>query len=194
MDIKTLATYTDQATDYSTEWLAQPEPLDIYQLIQKHFIAGGTTIDVGCGNGRDTHWLQQNGFPASGYDASEALLEIARKNFAGISFHKSLLPALTEIQTTFANVYCETVIMHLTNDEIVKSVERLKTLVRPDGILYLSWRVTEGEDARDSKGRLYSAFPRNLVLDRFAPSQVLHFEEKISASSGKRVCRLIAKL
>ena len=58
----------------------------------------------------------------------------------------------------FDNVLCETVIMHLDHKQIAPSVRRLLDIVKPSGILYLSWRVTEDADHRDAQGRLYAAF------------------------------------
>ncbi len=111
MDSKTLTAYAHRAEEYSAEWLAQPPPADIYELIKKFFKRGGKTIDVGCGSDRDTNWLNENGYPTIGVD-----------------------------------------------------------------------------------GRLYSAFKPALILDLFKNDTVLHFEEKISVSSGKKVCRLVAFL
>ncbi len=53
-------------------------PHRIYSLIDQYFIKGGSTVDIGCGIGRDTHWLNQNGFPTIGIDASVKMLETAR--------------------------------------------------------------------------------------------------------------------
>ena len=73
------------------------------------------------------------------------------------------------------------------------SVLKLKSLLNKDGVIYLSWRVTEINDFRDSSGRLYTAFEPALILNLFNNDTILHFEEKISLSSGKKVCRLVAK-
>ena len=72
-------------------------------------------------------------------------------------FAQAELPELRGIGT-FDNVLCETVIMHLDRKQIAASVRRLLDIVKPSGILYLSWRVTEGADQRDAQGRLYAAF------------------------------------
>lgn len=194
MDNKTVETYSQKANEFSQEWLEQPAPTDIYELVEKYFIKSGKTIDVGCGNGRDTHWLNSNGFPAIGIDVSENLLTEARRLFPDVKFFQATLPQLKEVQDTFANVFCETVIMHLPSDEIGDAVQRIKSLAGKGGIVYLSWRVTEKEDFRDPKGRLYSAFEPIFVLNYFGKDEIVHIEDKISKSSGKRVCRLIAKL
>ena len=56
MDKETIDTYNREA-----ERIAQLHstltPCRIYELIGKFFIKGGTTIDIGCGIGRDTNWL-----------------------------------------------------------------------------------------------------------------------------------------
>jgi SAM-dependent methyltransferase len=194
VDKKTVETYAQKANEFSQEWLEQPAPSDIYDLVEKYFIKNGKTIDVGCGNGRDTNWLNSNGFPAIGVDVSENLLMEARRLFPLVDFAKGVLPQLEDVQDTFSNVFCETVIMHLPSTEIGVAVQRIKSLSDKNGVVYLSWRVTEKEDFRDPKGRLYSAFEPKFVLNYFEEDEVLYFEDKISKSSGKRVCRLIAKI
>ncbi len=193
MDAKTIIAYTHKAEEFSSEWLAQPPPSDIYELIKKYFKHSGKSIDIGCGNGRDTNWLNENGFPTIGIDASENLIQQAKSLYPSLSFQVSNLPELTEVSEKFENVFCETVVMHLSVDNIKQSVLKLKSLLNKDGVIYLSWRVTEINDFRDSSGRLYTAFEPALILNLFNNDTILHFEEKISLSSGKKVCRLVAK-
>lgn len=193
LDEKTRTAYSKNADDYSQDWLAQPEPTDIYQLIQKFFIPSGITADIGCGNGRDSNWMSQNGFQVFGFDSSDELLKIAKKLFTKIQFSKTLLPELNEIPIQYDNVFCETVIMHLPTNQIPSAIKNLKRILKPDGVLYLSWRVTESEDVRHKDGRLYSAFEADFIKNQFDQNGILFFEDKISISSQKRVCRLIWK-
>jgi hypothetical protein len=93
---------------------------------------------------------------------------------------------------SFDNVLCETVIMHLGRDAIAPSVARLMAILRPGGVLYLSWRVTAGADQRDSHGRLYAAFDPALVTGALAGAAILLDEETVSASSGKTIHRVVA--
>ena len=193
MDKKTLEAYAKKASDYSQDWLTQPEPSDMYQLLNSYFTPSGRTADIGCGNGRDSNWMALNGFRVSGYDSSSELIKLATQLYPQIQFHQAFLPKLEEIQQEFENVLCETVIMHLPKAEILEAIQNLKRILKNQGILYLSWRVTEGEDSRHEDGRLYSAFEPKFILDQFPKNSILHFEDKTSASSGKRVCRLIYK-
>jgi hypothetical protein len=96
-------------------------------------------------------------------------------------------------ESSFANVLCETVIMHLEPEAITPAVERLLAILVLGGILYLSWRVTEGADRRDEHGRLCAAFEPERVLRALTATQVLLDEQVGSVSSGKLIRRIVAR-
>jgi SAM-dependent methyltransferase len=193
MDHRTLAAYDDGAADYAADWHAQPPPTDLHALIRS-FFQPGLTADIGCGSGREVAWLVANGFDATGFDASEGLLAQARSRYPQLRFKAALLPDLAPIPPeSFDNVLCETVIMHLAHDAIAPSLERMMNILKPGGILYVSWRVTDGADLRDAHGRLYAAFDSALVSEQLAGAAILFDEEAISASSDKRIHRIVAR-
>jgi SAM-dependent methyltransferase len=193
MDPRTLAAYDDDAPAFAREWDAQPPPSDMHALLLRYF-QPGPTADVGCGGGRDAAWLNANRFPATGYDASRGLLAEARRLHPDVEFHHAVLPELDAApRDGFANVLCETVIMHLPPEALAPSVRTLMAILQPGGVLYLSWRVTEGADRRDDLGRLYAAFDPAIVLQALAPNAILFDEQATSASSGKTIRRLIAR-
>ena len=190
---KRLQLTTSNAAAYAAEWHDQPPPSDLHEIVRK-FFKPGMTADIGCGSGREVAWLGANGFPAVGYDASAGLLAAARARYPGLEFHQASLPELTDIaDATFDNVLCETVIMHLACEQIPSSVDRMMDILKPGGTLYLSWRVTEGADQRDARGRLYAAFEPQLVTQALSGAVRLLDEEVISTSSGKKIHRVIAR-
>ncbi|BBB98082.1 MULTISPECIES: class I SAM-dependent methyltransferase [Bradyrhizobium] len=194
MDRATLAAYDKDAAAFAQDWHDQPAPVDLHDIVTRFFIKGGATADIGCGSGREVAWLNAHGFPAEGYDASEGLLTEARARYPTLRFARAELPDLSGIAAgSFDNVLCETVIMHLDHALIVPSVRRMLELVKPGGVLYLSWRVTAGDDARDGHGRLYVAFDTALVRTELAAAELLLDAEVVSASSGKVIHRIIAR-
>ena len=192
MDHQTLAAYDQEAAAFAKDWLGQPSPVDLQEIVERFFVRGGNSADIGCGCGREVGWLNSNGFTAVGFDASEGLLAEARRRYPGLKFARAELPDLKGIGT-YDNVLCETVIMHLDHKQIAASVRRLLDIVKPSGILYLSWRVTENADQRDAQGRLYVAFDAAVVLAELKTTTVLLEEEAVSASSGKKIHRLVVK-
>jgi SAM-dependent methyltransferase len=194
MDRDTLAAYQAGAAGFARDWHEQPPPADLHALIRRFFRPGGRTADIGCGSGREVAFLALNGFDAVGYDASDALLEQARTRYPKLEFAAASLPALAGLSDcSLDNVLCETVIMHLPRAQIAPAVRRLLAVLKPDGILYLSWRVTDGTDQRDPMGRLYTAFDGTLVREAFAGAVVLLDDEPVSVSSGKKIHRMVAR-
>jgi SAM-dependent methyltransferase len=193
MDSQTLAAYNAAAKAFATEWHQQPAPGDLYALA-KRFFKPGRTADIGAGSGREVAWLAANGFQVVGYEPSQALLDEARARYPGLTFDRAALPELVGIADgAFDNVLCETVVMHLARDQIAASVRRLIAILRPHGILYVSWRATEKSDQRDAHGRLYTAFDADLVRDALGGAKLLLDEAVVSASSGKRIHRIVAR-
>ena len=194
MDRETLAAYDHGAAAFADDWHTQPAPVDLHDIVMRFFIKGGRTADIGCGSGREVAWLNANGFPAEGFDASDGLLAEARSRYPSLKFAHAELPALHGIAAhTYDNVLCETVVMHLDRALIAPSVRRMLEIAKPGGIFYLSWRVTDGADLRDARGRLYAAFDASLVHEELPTMTLLLDEEVISASSGKKVHRLVAR-
>ena len=194
MDRRTLAAYDSDAAAYARDWHEQPAPVDLHDIIRRFFIKGGATADIGCGSGREVAWLNTNGYPAVGFDASAGLLAEARSRYPHLTFAHAELPELTGIASAaYDNVLCETVIMHLDRAQIAPSVRRLLDIVKPDGILYLSWRVTDDADVRDAHGRLYAAFDASLVRAELSAATPVLDEEVVSASSGKKIHRIVVR-
>jgi SAM-dependent methyltransferase len=194
VDRPTLAAYDRDAAAFARDWHEQPAPTDLHDIVKRFFVAGGATADIGCGSGREVAWLNVNGFPAKGFDASDGLLSEARRRYPQLEFAHAELPALGGVATdAFDNVLCETVIMHLDRALVPPSVRRMLEIVKPGGVFYLSWRVTEGDDQRDKHERLYAAFEPSLVRSELAAATTLLDQERISASSGKKVARIVVR-
>jgi len=118
----------------------------------------------------------------------------ARTRHPDVRFQFGALPELERLADgSFVNVLCETVIMHLEAKRVQASVRKLLALLKPRGTLYLSWRVTEGADVRDEKGRLYSVFAPSLVTEVLSDAAIELNEKRVSASSGKIVHRIVAR-
>ena len=194
VDRPTVDAYEAHAAQYAQDWLDEAAPDDLYALLEQYF-SPGPTAHVGCGAGRDTAWLASQGFDVRGYDASAALLAEARLRYPSLTFEWAALPALAGVPSgVFRNVLCETVVMHLEQTDAAAAAARLATLLMPGGTLYLSWRVAGHGALRDERGRLYTPLDSARMRAALgAGMQVIDEHEVVSASSGKRVHRLIAR-
>ncbi len=60
---------------------------DVLNLLDVN--AGASVIDLGCGDGRLTKRLSEMGWDVTGVDASEEMLDMARKSYPGLTFIQS---------------------------------------------------------------------------------------------------------
>ena len=192
VDTQTLHAYDTGARGYADDWETQPAGTDLRELVRTYFTPG-PTADVGCGSGRDTAWLTANGFPTVGLEPSAGLRAEAERRHPEVQFHDAALPELSGIAAnSFTNVLCETVIMHLEPSAVAPAVRRLVDILKPGGVLYLTWRIST-TDQRDDAGRLYAAVGATAVKEAVGSSELLLDEEVTSASSGRTIHRLIAR-
>ena len=194
MDDKTIGIYDTGAAGFAAEWEDEQDPPDDLRAAVDAYFRPGATVDIGCGSGRDSAWLNAQGFDVVGIDASRGLIEEASRRHPGVKFECDTLPGLESLDIgAYANVLCETVIMHMREVEALASVRRLAALLAPGGALYLSWRITEGIDRRDDQGRLYASFETDAVKTALAGYAIELDERIVSASSRKTVHRLVAR-
>ncbi|MEM8534971.1 MAG: class I SAM-dependent methyltransferase [Chloroflexota bacterium] len=159
MDKQTLQCYERSAV-FRSEHYRLILPTEILQHALTLFHHGRQTADIGCGSGRDVHWLNMKGFPTIGYDASPAMLSEAHQAFPGIDVRTAILPDIREISdNTYENILCTATIMHLVRDDIPTAIHHLNRILRNDGRMLLSYRSSSQEHERESDGRLFTALP-----------------------------------
>ena len=139
MDDRIIGIYDVGATGFAAEREDEQDlPDDLRAAVDTYFYPE-RSVDIGCRSGRDTAWLKAQGFDVVGIDASKGLIEEARCRHPGTPFECDKLPALTSLESgTYADVLCETVIMHMPEAEVLTSVSRMAELLVPGGALYLS--------------------------------------------------------
>ncbi len=169
MDKETIEIY-DQEAENIAKLHAGLTPHRIYELILLYFIKGGSSCDIGCGIGRDMHWLNQQGYPCVGVDGSATMLEQAQSLYPGGQYIHDSLPNLKKMgQTKFDNILCSAVLMHLNRDNLKNALSNLIELLNDDGHLILSFRGTHAADHREN-GKLYEPIELELLK--------VYFQEK----------------
>ena len=94
-------------------------------------LSKGTVLDVGCGAGSHSLWLQEKGLNVKAIDSSEGAIEVAKKR--GVK-HAELKPLLEETQTF------DTILLLMNGtgifqelSQVSKHLKHLKLLLNPEG-------------------------------------------------------------
>lgn len=180
MDKQTIITYNKEAKSI-TQLHKSLIPERIYELISEFFIPNAETADIGCGIGRDTEWLAQQGYLVLGVDASKGMLKQARILHQDLKFIEDSLPELLELnEKTFANILCSAVLMHLNQVDRMIAYQRFITLLEPNGSLIISFRSTNNTNQREN-GKLYDLILYKELQDFFSVNglSILHHEFEI---------------
>jgi 2-polyprenyl-3-methyl-5-hydroxy-6-metoxy-1,4-benzoquinol methylase len=186
MDKETIDSY-----NYEAKSIAQLHssliPTRIYELIKEYFIKGGKTADIGCGIGRDTHWLNQQGFPTVGIDASKKMLDQAKTLYPEDHFIQDFLPSLSRLNIEkFENILCSAVLMHLKSGDLETACIRLIELLKENGRLIVSFRSTNERNSRE-KGKLYEPININNFLKTFRDKGLIVIIEEAETEIGRNI-------
>jgi len=156
-------------------------PNRIYELINKYFVKGKDTVDIGCGIGRDVNWLNLNDFPTVGVDASDGMIKEAKKLYPTLEFKLDYLPALNCFDNEqFTNILCSAVLMHMDENAVISACLRMSQLLKSNGYIIISFRGTASEDDREN-GKLYSTINIETVKQIFEQNncEILLYETEI---------------
>ena len=192
MDPKTLAYYTENATEISRRYESVASPVERYFALA--FTPGARVLDVGCGSGRDVARLLGGGYDAYGIDPVEAL------RHAAIAAHPELAGRICEgglprtgdaFGGEFDGILCSAVLMHVPDTDLLDAVLAIRRLLKPGGRLLLSIPASRGDllsSDRDTNGRLfsrYSADEISLLLERLGLAPISRWEsDDILGRSG----------
>lgn len=144
-DAKVVAAYDAAASAYSEAVLDElvDKPFDIWLLERVAASAGGPIMDLGCGPGQIAAFLADTGAEVHGLDASAAMVEQARDNFADLDFgvgrfHQLLRPRDAAAWGAIVAWYA---FVHLAPSELAPTLRTVGATLRPGGTLALAVHV-----------------------------------------------------
>jgi len=128
------ASYDDVAAAYDFFWPA-PGP-DIYEVLARYGIAGGSILDVGTGTGLAALPLAQRGARVTGVDPSPGMLALARVRLPDSELVAGRAEELPFADGAFdAAIACET--FHWVDHEA--ALAEMRRVVRPGGAIAIWW-------------------------------------------------------
>ena len=156
--------YYEETVDFSLE-----EQLERFiELLPE----SADVLDLGCGSGRDTVFLEEEGCVVTAMDGSEKMCELASIHTGKEVLHLKVEDM--EFDDVFHGIWACAVLGHFTPDEVKGVMEKILKALKDDGILYFS--VKKGERNGKYHGRYFYDYDRealNDLLDAFPNIKVL---------------------
>jgi ubiquinone/menaquinone biosynthesis C-methylase UbiE len=142
----TIAWYDTHAAQYAEAGASYADPNHIRKFVEM-VTPGGRVLDAGCGAGRDTVLLSEQGLHVVGLDISDGLLAYARHRFPELEFVHGDLRKLQFGNESFDGVWSNTSIVHLeTVEEVDQALSEMNRVLVTGGTLHIVVKSQTGKD------------------------------------------------
>ena len=155
---KTLSYYNEQPDQFIRTTL-EADMTEIRSRFIKHLGPNARILDFGCGSGRDTKAFLEAGYIVEAIDGSVELCKKAAA-YTGIPVKQMLFSDLNE-KDRYDGIWANASILHLPRAELADVLQKLEKALRPQGILFASFKYGTFEGIRT--GRYYTDFTRDTL-------------------------------
>ena len=123
----------------------------------KYLNKGDLILDFGCGAGRDSKFFLDQGYKVDSLDGSSKLVKIAQ-DYTG---QPVILSTFEEFNTNkkYDGIWACASLVHLTLQDMLKTLQKLIKFLKEDGILYFS--VRKGDFEGELNGRYFKYLSDN---------------------------------
>ncbi|MBI2507979.1 methyltransferase domain-containing protein [Candidatus Woesearchaeota archaeon] len=144
MNAQTVALFDRYAEQYSEITFS-----NILQYELNRFISflprNAKILDIGCGSGRDVQYFMDYGFQAVGIDASEKMIEEAKRRVTDGGFKIMKMQSLDFPKESFDAAWILDAISFIDKKDILKFLPSLYNVLKNDAVIFISARQGVGE-------------------------------------------------
>lgn len=125
----------------------------LYERFLRRLPKGARILDAGSGSGRDTLAFVRRGYAVSAFDSSAALCELSTR-LTGVRTRVLRFQEL-EDEAEYDGIWACASLLHLSEAELPNAIGRLIRALKPDGVLYMSFKHGAGERVAED-GRFFT--------------------------------------
>jgi cyclopropane fatty-acyl-phospholipid synthase-like methyltransferase len=119
----------------------------LHKLLKTHLSPNCKVLDIGFGSGRELAFLKEYGCDIWGVDPVKQFVDYAKERFPDVKDHfwQGKLPDLDfppNMQNSFDAVLLIAVWMHIPKEFYEESINKIKSLLKPNGKVILSYSTT----------------------------------------------------
>ena len=158
-DEKNIKQYIEMAEDYDGKYLIK--------ILKKYLPKGSTILEIGMGPGKDLNLLNKD-YKVTGSDYSQIFLDLYKKQNKNSNIELLKLDARTlKTNQKFDCIYSNKVLYHLTEEELLISLDRQWEILKQDGILFHSfWRGDKKEKSHGLDFIYYTEEKLRKMIDK----------------------------
>lgn len=142
----------DYYNRHAAEFYDRTVELDLKEELERFILLlpeGAAVLDLGCGSGRDSLYMKEEGLDVTAMDASEELCELAQIHIG----QDVLLMRFEEIDfmEVFDGVWANASLLHVPSEEMDEVLDKIIKSMKTEGILYMSFKYGDFSGIRDGR-------------------------------------------
>jgi len=145
--MKSSAVFWDRvftALDFpTTDFSKSKSSESLINFCSRHLTEGCSVLDLGCGGGRNSHYLAQEGFELYGMDISEAAVDLCRKRFEKFNlkgnFRQGDFTSIPFEDNFFQGIVCIAAIDHVTLFGAEAAVREMRRIIKPGSKILITF-------------------------------------------------------
>lgn len=124
---------------------------ELYSCFLDIIPVGSHILDAGCGSGRDSKYFIDNGYKVTAFDASRKICDKASA-YIGQEVINATFDTFNSTEQ-FDGIWACASLLHVKRAEMIATVNKLIGSLKPNGVLYASWKY--GYEERIQAGKYY---------------------------------------
>lgn len=129
------------------------------------YLPSGRILEIGSGVGKDAEALIRLGYDYTGTDASNGLLELARKRNPSATFIQRYAHEIDHSLGEFDGFWASAVLLHIPRDEMRDSLLAISSVIKNDGVGFITMKEGEDERVDEKTGRLFTYYKEEEFRD-----------------------------
>lgn len=151
---QTIKYYDDNAIDFFMN-TKDANMENLYKLFLKYIPEGGKILDLGCGSGRDTKYFLGKGYDVVAVDGSIEMVKLSTEYTGKKTLHMTFQEI--DFDEEFDGIWACASLLHVRRDEISSILYKIHRALKPNGVLYASFKYGDKEEYRDD-GRFFNYY------------------------------------
>jgi SAM-dependent methyltransferase len=145
---RTIASYDANAAAYADYYFPKHAMHDHLDRFLALLPAQGPVIDMGCGPGQDSAYLAGKGREVIGADLCPGMIREATRRVPTARFMVHDMRNAWTFSPAAAGIWLCSSLLHLPRNDVLPTLQHLKSAMRSDGVLYLSVMRGRGREMK----------------------------------------------
>lgn len=132
-----IPTYNKIADTYAGKYFDDLSDVPYIDTFLTYLKPGAHILDVGCGNGNFSRYIQRKGYTCEGIDLSPEMLRIAKERVPGIPFILKDMKHLDYPDASFDGILAAYSLIHIPSEEIILTLQGFHRVLTSKGVMLI---------------------------------------------------------